>query len=168
MITKSSTESAKREQRAGEDPRRDQRQRDPRERRPLVRAEVHRRLLEVAVEADEPRLHGHDDERDVEHDVRDADRPEAGRDAEIEEERQQRGAEDDLGRRHRQEDEEVRRAAAAERVADERERDQRPQRRWPRCDASAAISMLSDASRPGEPGDAERVPPVVEREALHV
>ena len=98
------------------------------ERRPLVRAEVHRRFLEMAVEADEPRLHRHDDVADAEHHVRDRDRPEAGRDLQVEEERQQRGAEHDLGRRHRQEDEQVRRAAAAEAVADERERDQCPER----------------------------------------
>ena len=81
----------------------------------------------MAVEADEARLHGHHGEADAEHDVRDQDRPEAeGDDVEVEEERQQRGAEDDLRRRERQEDEDVRRASAPETVADERKCDHRP------------------------------------------
>src|SRR5439155_1182855 len=118
----------KRQQQRGEDPRRDQRERDTRERRPLVRAEIHGGLFEVTVEADQPRLHGYDDVADVEHDVSDDDRQEAGRDVDRQEEREQRGAEHELGRRHRQEDQQVRRAAPAEAVADERERDQRPER----------------------------------------
>ena len=65
------------EQRGAQDRGREQRQRDLAERRPLVRAEVHRRLLEVAVEADQPRLHRDDDVADDEHHVRDEDRHEA-------------------------------------------------------------------------------------------
>ena len=154
------------EQRRGEHRRREQRQRDLAERRPLVRAEVHRRLLEVAVEPDQPRLHGDDDEADDEHDVGDEDRPKPSWKTlvSVEEERQQRGAEDDLGRRHRQEDEEVRRAAAAEVVADDRERDERPERGRDERREQADLERRDDGVRMPE----HRVPvqPVVERELL--
>ena len=77
VITKSSIDSANASSAAGEDAGHDQRQRHLPERDRARRAEVHRRLLQVAVEADEPRLHRHDDVADVEHDVRDQDRREA-------------------------------------------------------------------------------------------
>ena len=88
-------------------------------------------------EARQPGLHGDDHEADVEHDVGDDDGQDAQRvDHALRDERQlrrrdegrqQRGAEDDLRRRHRQEDEQVGAAPAAEVVAHQRERDERPE-----------------------------------------
>ena len=77
VMTKSSTEMAKAEQPAGEDRGPEQRQRHEPERRQTGGAEVRRGFLEVAVEVDEARAHGDDDEGDAEHHVRDEDRPEA-------------------------------------------------------------------------------------------
>ncbi len=81
VITKSSIESANPSSAALRIAGASERQRDLAERRPLVGAEIHRRLLEVAVEVDQPRLHRDDDVADDEHDVRDEDRPEARDDA---------------------------------------------------------------------------------------
>ena len=82
--------------------------------------EVLRRLLEVAVEADQPRAHDDHDEADAEHHVGDQQRLEAERRAsEDEEEGEQRGAHHDLGRRHRDHDQEVRHAPAEELVTDQ-------------------------------------------------
>ena len=67
------------EHRAAEDAGHDQRQGDQAEGRERVRAEVLRRLLEAAVEADQPRAHDDDDEADAEHDVGDQQRLEAER-----------------------------------------------------------------------------------------
>ena len=131
---------------------------------PLVRAEVHRRLLEVAVEADESRLHRHDREADAEHDVRDQDRPEAEDDVQVEEERQQRRAEHDLRRRQRQEDQDVRGPAAPEAVADERQRDQRPERR--RDEAREQRDLEREEDGAPDPRHAVPVAPVVPGEAL--
>ena len=110
------------EQRRSEHRGRDQRQRHLAEGGDLVRAEIHRRLLEMAVESDQARLHGDDDEADDEHHVRDEDRhePELEDRGRVQEEREERRAEHDLGRRHRQEDEHVRRSAPDEVVADDR------------------------------------------------
>ena len=115
------------EQGRGEDRRREQRQGDLAERGPLVRAEVHRRLLEVTVEPDQARLHGDDDEADDEHHVRDEDRhePQLERRRRVQEEGEQRRTEHDLRGRHRQEHEHVRPAAPDEPVADDRQRDER-------------------------------------------
>ena len=165
VITKSSSDSTNASRPAAARPGRDQRQRDLAERRPLVRAQVHRRLLDVAVHALEPRLHGHDDVGDVEHHVRDHDRHEAGGDVHRQEQREQRGAEHDLGRGQRQEREHVdaRRGRGSGGA---------PARAPSRCRAparspsrSAAISSELATAVP-EPLDAERVLPVVEREAL--
>ena len=70
---------AERQQGGGHDARQDEREGHLPEGRPLVGAEVHRRLLEVAREALQAGLHGHDHEADVEHDVGDEDRPDAQR-----------------------------------------------------------------------------------------
>jgi hypothetical protein len=69
VITKSSIESAKRAGLPQGFPG-DQRQRDAEEGDDLVGAEIHRRLLEMAVEPDEARAHRDDDVGDVEQDVR--------------------------------------------------------------------------------------------------
>jgi hypothetical protein len=153
-----------REQAGGEDAGRDQRQRHAGKRRQRVGEEVHRRLFEVAVEADEPRPHGHHDEADVEHDVRDQDRREPEREAVVQEEREERRAHDDLRRRHRQEDEQARRAPAAEAVADERERDEGAERR--RRDARERRDLQRELDRAAELRVAEGIRPVLEREAL--
>ena len=129
VITKSSSESANPSSAADSIAGREQRQRDLAERRPLVRAEVHRRLLEVAVEADQPRLHGHDDEADDEHHVRDEDRPKP-RTKTLVRFRKSVSSEApstisgvDIGRKTSRFV-----AAAAELVPDDRERDQRAER----------------------------------------
>ena len=164
MITKSSIESANPSSSAREDRRRDQRQRHLPEGRPLVGAEVHRGFLEMPVEADQPRLHGHDRVADDEHDVRDRDREEAGRDLQLQEERQQRGAEHDLGRGHRHEDEQVGSSPPVEAVTDERERDQGPESR--RHDARDRRDLDGEHHRVREAGHSVPVDPVVEGEAL--
>ena len=70
-ITKSSIESANASSARGDDPRHDQRQGHRPERRERARPEVARRLLERAVEADQPRPDDDHDERDREHHVGD-------------------------------------------------------------------------------------------------
>ena len=125
VMMKSSNDSENASSAARGDARHDQRQRDVPEGRALVGVEVHRRLLQPRVEAGEAGLDRHDDEADAEHDVGDEDRAEAQRRAQVEEQREQGGAEDDLGRGHRQEDQQVRRRAAVEAVTHEGEGDER-------------------------------------------
>ena len=55
-------------------------------------AEIHRRLLEAAVEAEQPRLHDHGDEAHGQRGVRDRHGPEAAVDVERDEQQQQRQA----------------------------------------------------------------------------
>ena len=74
VMMKSSIDRLKASRAAAMMPGQDEREGHLPERRPLVGAEVHRRLLEVAGEALHPRPHGHDHEADVEHDVGDQDR----------------------------------------------------------------------------------------------
>ena len=73
-----------------------------------------------AVEADEAGSDRDDDERDVEHDVSDQDRREAAGESDRDEQRQQRGAQDDLGGGQGRKMKNDRRPAA-ELVAHERE-----------------------------------------------
>ncbi len=122
VITKSSMESANPSSAAASIAGAMQRERDLAKGGDLVRAEVHRGLLEMPVEPDQARLHGDDDEADDEHHVRDEDRhePELEDGGRVQEEREQRRAEHDLGRGHRQEDEQVRRPAPDEPMADDR------------------------------------------------
>ena len=83
---------------------------------------------------------------------------------EVEEHRQQRGAEHDLGRGERDEDEEVDRRAAAELVAHQRQRGDRAERR--RDQRRQRGDLERDAQRVADAGHAERVLPGVERELL--
>ena len=55
-------------------------------------AEIHRRLLQAAVEAQEPRLHHHGDEAHGQRGVRDRHGPEAAIDVDRDEQQQQRQA----------------------------------------------------------------------------
>src|SRR5205823_3684960 len=80
------------------------------------------------------------------------------------EEREQRRAHHDLGRRHGHEDQEVREAASAEAIADERERDQRPE--GGRDEGREHGNLETYSERGPETGVVERVRPVLEREAL--
>ena len=154
------------EQRSCEHRGRDQGQRHLAERRDLVRAEVHRRLLEVPVEADQARLHGDHDEAHDEHHVRDEDRdePELEDRGRVQEQREERGAEDDLRRRHREEHEDVGRSAPDEVMADDRHRDERPERRGHDRREQADLERRDDRVLDAEHG--VPVGPVVERELL--
>ena len=152
------------EQHRGEDRGGDQRQRHLAEGRPLVCAEIHRRLFEMSVETDQPRLHGDHREADAEHDVRDQDRPEAEDHVEIEEEREQRRAEHDLRRRQGQEDQDVRRAPSPEAVADERQRDQCSEDGGD--EAREQRDLQRQEERASDTGNAVPVLPVVPRESL--
>ena len=89
VMMKSSKDSANASRAPADDARGDERQGDPPERLPLVRVEVHRRLLQAWVQAGDPGLDGDDDEADAEHDVGDHDGPEAQRDTCVEEQREQ-------------------------------------------------------------------------------
>ena len=119
---------------------------------PLVRAEVHRRLLEVAVEPDQPRLDRDDGEADAEHDVGDQDRPEAEDDVRLrksvssEAPRTISGVES--GRKIRM----FVARAPAEPVADERERDQRAERGRDEAREQRDLEREDDrAASPGTP-----------------
>ena len=107
-ITKSSIERAKASSGRRDDPRREQGQGDVAEGGEAA-APRSGRLLEAAVEADQPRAHDDHDEADREHDVGDEQRLEPGGHVVGDEHREQRGADHDLGRRHRQDDQQVRR-----------------------------------------------------------
>ena len=87
--------------------------------------EVHRRVLEAPVEAADPRLDGEGDIAHLEHDVGDDDGGEARARVELQEEREQRRAEDDLRGGEGQHEQQVDRRAAAKAVAAEGERDER-------------------------------------------
>ncbi len=153
------------EEKCRQDRGRDQRQRHLPKRRQLVGAQVHRGFLEMAVEPDQPSLHGDDSEADAEHHVRDQDRAEAERhEREMKEEREQRGAEDDLRRRERQEDQDVRRRTGAESVADERQRDHRAERS--RHQARDQGDLEREDDRALDAWNSVPVAPVVPREAL--
>ena len=88
--------------------------------------------------------------------------PKPGDDAHVEEERQQRRAEHDLGRRHRQEDQHVRGAAAAELVTDDRESEHRAEHR--RSDRRDDADLERGDDGVLDPRDRVPVEPVVERE----
>ena len=150
------------EQRSAEDRGSEQRQRDLAERRERAGAKIHRRLFEVTIEVDQSRLHRDDDVADDEHHVGDEDRPEAREDVHVEEERQQRGSEHDLGRRHRQEDQHVGGAAPTELVTDDREREHRAEDR--RSDRRDDPDLERGDDRVLDPRDRVPVDPVVERE----
>ncbi len=151
-------------QEAGQDPRPDERQCHLVEGRPWVGEEIGGGLLEMAVVAGEARSHGHDDEADVEHDVREEDRREPERHAVVQEKREERRAHDDLRGRHREEDEQVRRPVSAEAVANQGERHQRPDRR--RDDGREDRDDERQPDGRAELRVVERVQPVVQREAL--
>ena len=90
------------------------------------RAEVHRRLLERAVEGHQPRLHDDGDEAHGEGDVRERHRAEAAVETHRDEQQQQRQAGDDFRHDQRREHHAGKQHAAAEaRVARQRERRQR-------------------------------------------
>ncbi|MGI8579515.1 MAG: hypothetical protein ACR2K9_03040 [Solirubrobacteraceae bacterium] len=88
--------------------------------------EIHRRFLDVAVHALQPRLHRDHDVGDREHHVRDDDRHQTRVDVDREEERQQGGAEHHLGTGERQDDEHVDGAPPAKPVPDEGDRHEGP------------------------------------------
>jgi hypothetical protein len=129
-----------------------------------VGAEVARRLLEAAVEANQARAHDDDDEADAEHDVGDQQRFEAELEgADQEEEGEQRRPHHHLWGRHRDHDQEVRQAPAEELVTDQGQRHHRPDdgrdhRRQQR-------QFEAGHQRFVQFGTAEGVGPVVEGEA---
>ena len=140
VMMKSSIESENASSAAGQDARQDQREGHLPERRPLVRPEVHRRLLEVAREPLHPGPDGDDHVADVEHDVGDEDRLDAEREQRAAGQRAANGSvavptnivsrlapSTISGRRHRDEHEQVRRRPAAELVARQGQRDERAQ-----------------------------------------
>ena len=112
--------------------------------------------------------HRDDDVADVEHDVGDQDRHEVEREerrrADGHVERQERGAEDDLGRRHRQEDEQVGDRPAPEAVARQGQGDHRAERR--RDGGREERDLEARDDRLLEAAHVEHVEPGVEREAL--
>ena len=132
MTTKSSIDRLNASSAGRDDARQDQREGHLPERLQLVRAEVHRRLLEVAREARQARPDGDDHEADVEHDVGDQDRDEVQREERVGCRSTTNSVSSEAprtisGRRHRQEDQRVREPSPAEVVAHEGEGDQRAQ-----------------------------------------
>src|SRR5829696_2822195 len=124
---------------------------------PAVGAERQRRLLHLAVELDQDRLDGADDERQRDEQQReqhgelrerDVDPDRAGRAVE----RQQREAGDDRRQRERQVDQRVDDALAAEPIADEDPRDQREAQRGDRLAAADRAPERVEAAL-GRAGD---------------
>ena len=100
VMMKSSKLSEKDSSAGGQGFRCHQGKRDPPEGLPLVGVEIHGGLFQPRVEPLQSGLDGDHHETDAEHHMCDHDRPETGIDTEVEEQRQQRGAEHDFRCRH--------------------------------------------------------------------